>query len=85
MFNVGDIVQAKKHSKEVYPYNVPVGIKGIIKISTFHIGLMQMLGVEIPVCLVKFPNETEVIVYEDDLELIQEGTPEDIDASIDIN
>ena len=85
MFRVGDIVQARLHNKEVYPYNVPMNTKGIVKLITFHVGLMQMLGVEIPICLVKFPNENEVVVYEDDLELIEEGTNENLDSSSSVN
>lgn len=53
--NAGDKVQLQVTNPEMYSYELPEdGSFGTVIKSTFHAGLLQMFGVELPVVMVNF-------------------------------
>lgn len=71
MIEQGDIVKFHPSSDEIYPYITPEpGSVGEVKTVTFNIGLMQLMGVEVPMCLVQF-SDTLLHVYTEDLRLVK--------------
>jgi len=70
--NQGDKVELQVKNTEMYSYELPEqGSQGTVLKSTFHMGLLQMFGVELPVCLVNFSTGI-VSIFPEDLKLIEE-------------
>lgn len=71
MIEQGDIVRFYPSSNEIYPYITPEpGSIGEVKTVTLNIGLMQLMGVEVPMCLVQFADSL-LHVYTEDLRLVK--------------
>lgn len=68
----GDKVQLKVKNSEMYSYELPEeGSQGTVLKSTFHSGLLQMFGVELPVIMVNFSTGI-CSIFPEDLKLIEE-------------
>lgn len=81
MIEQGDIVKFYPSSDEIYPYITPEpGSIGEVKTVTLNIGLMQLMGVEIPMCLVQF-SDTLLHVYTEDLRLVKKQNTTSTDSS----
>jgi hypothetical protein len=71
--NQGDKVQLKVTNSEMYSYELPEdGSQGTVIQSTFHMGLLQMFGVELPVVMVNFSTGI-CSIFPEDLRLIEEN------------
>lgn len=71
--NSGDKVQLKVTNHEMYSYELPEdGSFGTVLKSTFHSGLLQMFGVELPVIMVNFSIGI-CSIFPEDLKLIEEN------------
>lgn len=84
----GDIVRFKPQTDDIYSWEIPeIGSTGSIVLLTHNVGLDQMLGVYLPMCVVDFGLETYTPVYLEDLRLVQKNKNTDIDISLnpDIN
>lgn len=70
--NPGDKVQLQVQNSEMYSYELPEeGSFGTVLKSTFHMGLIQMFGVELPVVMVNFSTGI-CSIFPEDLKLIEE-------------
>lgn len=75
---VNDIVQFEPINDEIYYSLVPKhGTRGIVKLLSYNVGLMQMFGVMLEMCLVKFDTKEEIVVYAEDLVLIERSSQAD--------
>lgn len=65
---------------EIYPSIIPeIGEKGTVKQITFNIGLMQLMGVHLPMAQVQFKQDI-IFIYLEDLKWIRDEFPsEEID------
>lgn len=71
--NQGDKVELKVINSEMYSYELPEdGSQGTVIKSTFHMGLLQMFGVELPVVMVNFSTGV-CSIFPEDLRLIEEN------------
>lgn len=80
-FLIGDVVRFVNTSDDIYPYPIPSS-NGTVRLVTNNIILLQTLGVEIPMCIVSFP-EGSLAVYSEDLQLIDKTS--EVRSHIDVN
>jgi len=74
---IGDIVVFKPQCDEVYMWEVPnFGATGSIKSLTHNVGLAQMLGIYLPMCVVDFGLGSYTPVYLEDLKLKEKNETE---------
>lgn len=67
-FKVGDLVQFVSGEEEMYSYEVPkTGTFGIIEVQSFSNGLEQMLGVIVPMSIVKWEDGSKVAIFSHDI------------------
>lgn len=72
---VGDTVRFTLEERDVYSYNVPLkGTVGLIEVQTHSVGLEQMLGVKIPMSVVKWEDGHKSAVFTHDLRKINLST-----------
>lgn len=75
---VGDIVVFKPQSDEVYMWEIPAfGTTGSIRALTHNVGLAQMLGVYLPMCMVDFGLGSYTPIYLEDLKLKEKNSHEE--------
>lgn len=67
----GDKVQLQVKNSEMYSYELPEeGSQGTVIRSTFHQGLLQMFGVELPIVMVNFSTGI-CSIFPEDLKVIE--------------
>ena len=67
----GDKVKLEVKNSEMYSYELPEeGSFGTVIKSTFHMGLLQMFGVELPVVMVNFSIGI-CSIFPEDLKVIE--------------
>jgi len=71
--NSGDKVELKVKNHEMYSYELPEeGSQGTVLKTTFHQGLLQMFGVELPIVMVNFSTGI-CSIFPEDLKVIEES------------
>lgn len=64
--NIGNKVKLQIKNLDMYSYELPEdGSFGTVIKNTFHMGLLQMFGVELPIVMVNFSTGIYSIFHED--------------------